>query len=288
LGQWVQRGPDNVGQPLHRCLRIYRRLMNMNVPNSGEFAVNPPDRKPPSAADIGAAPAPQPLADADIARLEALLDSLPAPLQPLDVCALDGFLCGVLLQPRRPGPDHWLPHVFDIEARPAPAGKSLDELRALVLRRHAELDHAISTRQWFDPWIYQLAGEGDDAEDGAPPNECMLPWVAGFAAAMEAYPDLMAMTDPELVEPLALVFMHFAPEDLEDADALLAVIETLEPASDLAEAVQDLVRALMLMADVTRPQGAAPKSNKANKANAPKRSNTPHGPARSFSQNRRR
>jgi uncharacterized protein len=272
---------DNVGQPRHRCRRIYRRLAFLNIPNSGEFAVNPPDRK--------SLPGdPKPLADADIARLETLLDSLPAPLQPLDVSALDGFLCGVLLQPRRPAPMDWLAHVFDIEARPAPTSPALDELRALVLRRHAELDHAISTRQWFDPWIYQLATEGDggrDGDGGAPPNECMLPWVAGFAAAMEAYPDLMALTDPELVEPLALVFMHFAPEDLEDADALLAVIDTLEPAGDLAEAVQDLVRALMLMADVTRPQGAAPKSNK---SGAAQRSNTPHGPARSFSQNRRR
>jgi uncharacterized protein len=269
--------------------------MNLNIPNIGEFAVTPPDQKPSSAADNSAAPALEPLADADIARLEALLDKLPAPLQPLDVCALDGFLCGVLLQPRRPGPGDWLPHVFDIDARPAPASKGLDELRALVLRRHAELDRAIGNREWFDPWIYQLEGDGsagagsaddaDAADGGAPPNECMLPWVAGFAAAMEAYPDLMALTDPELVEPLALVFMHFAPEDLEDADALLAVIETLEPASDLAEAVQDLVRALMLMADVTRPRGLVPKSNK---STPPKRSNTPHGPARSFSQNRRR
>jgi uncharacterized protein len=261
----------------------------LDIPNSGEFALNPTDPKSLSAPHHTT----QPLADTDIARLEELLDSLPAPLQPLDVCALDGFLCGVLLQPRRPGPDDWLPHVFDIEARPAPAGKNLDELRGLVLRRHAELDQAISNRQWFDPWIYQLAGDAGDAVDagdaaagddtgvgaGAQPNECMLPWVAGFAAAMEAYPELMALTDPELVEPLALVFMHFAPEDLEDADALLAVIETLEPAQDLAEAVQDLVRALMLMADVTRPRTAERK---------PKPSNTPHGPARGSAHKRRR
>ena len=64
---------------------------------------------------------------------------------------------------------------------------------------------------------------------------------------------MMAIDAPELVEPLALLFMHFDPQDLEEADALLAVIETLEPPQDLAEAVQDIVRAFMLMADVTRP-----------------------------------
>jgi uncharacterized protein len=36
------------------------------------------------------------------------------------------------------------------------------------------------------------------------------------------------------------------------------VIETLEPPTDLAEAVQDLVRALMLIADVTRPRQTGP------------------------------
>ncbi|MDP1898859.1 MAG: YecA family protein [Rubrivivax sp.] len=187
------------------------------------------------------------LTDADLQRLESLLDALPPPWQPLDVCALDGFLCGVLLQPQRPSLTQWLPLVTDVEARPAPAGAALDELHALVQRRHAELDHAIAQRLWFDPWIYPL-------DDEATPADCVLPWVAGFAAAMEAFPALMALTHPDLVEPLALLFMHFDPEDLEDADALLAVIDTLEPPADLAEAVQDTVRALMLIADVTRPR----------------------------------
>ncbi|MDO9073649.1 MAG: YecA family protein [Rubrivivax sp.] len=192
------------------------------------------------------------LSDTDLLRLETLLDGLPPPLQPMDVSALDGYLCGVLLQPRPLPAEQWLPRVSDMDGRPAPAGPALDELQALVRRRHAELDQAIAQRQWFDPWIYQL----DDA-DG--PSESVLPWVAGFAAAMDAFPALMAMSDTELVEPLALLFMHFDPDDLEDADALLEVIETLEPPADLAEAVQDIVRALMLMADVTRPRAPAPR-----------------------------
>ena len=217
---------------------------------------------------------PAPLVDADIARLEALLDALPAPLQPLDVCAIDGYLCGVLLQPQRPPPARWLPLVTDIEGQPARAGPALQELHALVLRRHAEIDRAVGTRQWFDPWIYQLDGE-------ATPAECVLPWVAGFAAAMEAFPALMEITDPALVEPLALLFRHFDPEDLEDADALLEVIETLEPPADLDEAVQDTVRALMLIADVSRPLA------KANPGRRPSPSNAPKGPPRGGYRQRR-
>lgn len=196
-----------------------------------------------------------PLTDSDLARLQALLDGLPAALEPLDVSALDGFLCGVLLQPHPVPAERWLPRVTDLEGRPASPGPALDELHALVRRRHAELERAIGARQWFDPWVYQL-------EDATSPSECVVPWVAGFAAAQEAFPALMALQSPELVEPLSLLYLHFDADDLEDADALAAVIETLEPPRDLAEAVQDLVRALMLIADVTRPLAAPPRQRR--------------------------
>ncbi len=198
---------------------------------------------------------PAPFDDQDLDRLQALLAALPAPLQPLDVSALDGYLCGVLLSPKLLPLSRWLPHVADLDGREAPAGPARDELEALVRRRHAELDGAIGERQWFDPWIYQL--DADD-EHAASPADSVLPWTAGFAAAMELFPELMALDNAELVEPLALLFMHFDPEDLEDAAALIAVIDTLEPPKDLAEAVQDVVRALMLIADVTRPRAALP------------------------------
>lgn len=189
----------------------------------------------------------QPLSDTDLARLQDLLDQVPEPLEPLDTMALDGYLCGVLLQPQPVPAERWLKYVGDIEGRALPGKFPLAELQALVQRRHAELGSALADRQWFDPWIYQL-------EDDASPSDTVLPWVAGFAAAMDLFPAVMAIDDPELVEPLALLYRHFDADDLEDADALLAVIETLEPAKDLSEAVEDLVRSLMLIADVTRPR----------------------------------
>lgn len=266
MGRRVVRLRDNP-HSRHPWKAIYARPSDPTIPNVGEPTVTPLTSKNGPAAQ----PSAEPLSDTDIARLETLLDSLPEPLQPLDVCALDGYLCGVLLQPRRPSPADWLPLVTDVEGRPAPEGPALTELHALVRRRHQELDRAIAERQWFDPWIYQLDGE-------ATPADCVLPWVAGFAAAMERFPELMALPDPELVEPLALLFMHFDPEDLEDADALLEVIETLEPPEDLGEAVQDTVRALMLMADVTRPRQAATRPGRPG-ARTP-RSNQPKGPQR--------
>jgi uncharacterized protein len=236
--------------------RIAHRTLPSTTPSTGHTPVQ----------------ATAPLDDDDLTRLQTLLDAVPEPLQAMDVSALDGYLCGVLLQPRAVPFSRWWPYVIDVEGRPAGTTSALDEVQALVQRRHAELNAAIGNRQWFDPWIYQL-------DDDASPGECVLPWTAGFAAAMEFFPELMAMDDPEMVEPLALLFMHFDPQDLEDADALIAVIDTLEPPTDMGEAVQDVVRALMLLADVSRPRAKVPALPRApRKAGGPARRPVKRGP----------
>ena len=181
-----------------------------------------------------------------VRRLQDCLEAVPEPLEPPDLSALDGFLCGVLLQPHAVPPARWLPFVADVEGRAPPAAADLRELQALAQRRHGALERAIARRRWFDPWIAAL-------DPGAPVRDAVLPWVAGFAAALERFPDLAAQDDARLLEPLALLYLHFDAEDLEDAEALLEVIETLEPPVDLAEAAEDLVRAVLLIADVTRP-----------------------------------
>jgi uncharacterized protein len=186
------------------------------------------------------------LGDAELAELERLLDRIPAPAEPLDVMMLDGYLCGVLLQPRPVPEAQWWRHVVDVDGRPLPPGFDDEPLRQLVRRRHAELDAAIRDRQWFDPWVFEL----DDDED---PLQTVMPWVAGFATAMEFFPALMHSDSPELAEPLAVLYRSFDPDDLEDADELLALIEELEPPADLAEAVEALVNSVLLLADVTRP-----------------------------------
>lgn len=201
-----------------------------------------------------AAAAQQALTERDLEALQSALDRVPAPLEPLDVSALDGFLCGVLLQPQRVGEAAWMPHVTDADGRPLPAGFDARPLQALARRRHAELDAAIQSRQWFDPWVFEL--DGDDAS----PSEAVVGWVAGFATAMEFFPALMALDAQKLREPLALLYRHLDPDDLEDADDLIEEIESLEPPAELAEAVEDLVKATLLLADVSRPLPGAPRS----------------------------
>jgi uncharacterized protein len=190
---------------------------------------------------------PAPLTDSDVAELQRLLDGLPPPLEPLDVSALDGYLVGVLLQPQAVPAVRWLPHVHDVDGRDVPAGAGAKRLHALAQRRHAELARAIAARQWFDPWVFEL--------EDATPSQAVLPWVAGFATAMALFPGLTALDDgPALLEPLAVIYAALDPDDLEDADRLLAEIETLEPPATLAEAVEDLVRSTLLLADVSQPR----------------------------------
>lgn len=219
----------------------------------------------------------QPLSERELDELQAIIDRVPAPLEALDVTMIDGFLCGVLLQPRRIPVSRWLPHVTDVDGRALPPRFDAARLKALVLRRHDELEEAIQRRQWFDPWVFELSDdddadehdhveddvgdEGDEDQDGdSGAIDAVYPWVAGFATALELFPDLMALEAKALTEPLALVYRHLAPDDLEDADDLLAEIESLEPPEDLSEAVEGLVRATLLLADISRPvvSAAAP------------------------------
>jgi uncharacterized protein len=220
---------------------------------------------------------PPTLSDAEIDHLQHLLDRVPAPFEPLDASMLDGFLCGVLLQPQAIPANAWLPHVTDVEGRALPRGFDASELQALAQRRHAEIDLAIAQRQWFDPWIFELAEPGDagaeaaqdaGAEHDSSPTEAVYPWVAGFVTALEAFPGLLRLDATALSEPLALVYRHLDAEDLEDADDLLDLIESLEPPADLEAAVEELVRATLLLADVSRPKPAAAPTARSNRPTA--------------------
>jgi uncharacterized protein len=211
-------------------------------------------RRPASPNVAANAPA---LTDREREQLEALLDALPAPLAPPDISALDGFLVGVLLQPKAVPEAQWLPWVRDFDnAGPAPAGIDLTHLHSLVRRRHTQLGQAIAARRWFDPWVFELEPAGED--DEATPSDVVLPWIAGFAAALERFPALLDSAGPDAREPLATLYAHFDPDDLEDMGDLAEEIATLEPPQTLDEAVEDLVRCTLLLADAmqTRPAAA--------------------------------
>jgi uncharacterized protein len=208
-----------------------------------------------SASPTGPASLPA-LTDREREQLEALLHALPVPLAPPDISALDGYLVGVLLQPRAVPEAQWLRWVHDFDAgQPAPRGLDLAPLQALVRRRHAELGQAIAARRWFDPWVFELEPVSD--EDAVSPSDVVLPWIAGFAAALERFPALLDSAGAEARAPLATLYAHFDPADLEDVGDLADEIATTLPAETVAEAVEDLVRCTLLLADAMQPRPLA-------------------------------
>jgi hypothetical protein len=117
-------------------------------------------------------PAPPPahdLTDDEFAELDALLAETPEPLEPLDVAMLDGYLCGVIVQPVLLEPPTWLAHVFDFDARPLPEGTDpgwLERVTALIHRRHAALNRALAEDGAFEPLILE---PDDDVDEGEAP-----------------------------------------------------------------------------------------------------------------------
>ena len=77
----------------------------------------------------------------------------------------------------------------------------------------------------------------------------MQPWAFGFCLALETFPTLLERDDNEVTGPLALLYRHLGIDHLEEADALQAEIESLEPPASLDAAVEELVRATLLLAD---------------------------------------
>ena len=83
------------------------------------------------------------LTDADFAELDDLLLETPEPLEPLDAVMLDGYLCGVIVQPVLLEAATWLAHVFDFDGRPLPDDTNAEWLQrttALIMRRHGALN----------------------------------------------------------------------------------------------------------------------------------------------------
>jgi len=217
------------------------------------------------------------LSDAEFQELDDLLADTPEPLFPMDVVMLDGYLCGVLVQPRLIAAEEWLPWVFDTDGRALPEGADRtghERARALTLRRHSALNRALLGDGWFDPLILEEgdaegADQDPDGEDGAqvaaatepggaeplaglnPISRPLLPWVAGFQNACANFPGLLEMTDPTVMATLARLFRHL-PAETDDERDLLATLDRELPLGTLEEAIEELVVSVADLADLTR------------------------------------
>ena len=215
-----------------------------------------PDRPlPPPAAR---APA-QDLTDTEFAELDDLLLATPEPLEPLDAVMLDGYLCGVLVQPVALEPEAWLPHVFDFDGRPLPDEVDpawRERATALILRRHGALNRTMVEDGWFDPLILELDEDNpprphEPAASLMPISQALMPWVAGFQHAVQTFPDLLEQPDEAIDIALARLYRHL-PAQTDEEREVIATLDREHPLATLDEAMEDLVVTIADLADLTR------------------------------------
>ena len=216
-----------------------------------------PESTPPSRGALAAAE--HDLTSAELAELDALLAAVPEPLQPLDVVMLDGFLCGVLVQPVLVDVGAWLPYVFDAgghrwgEAEPSDAQRRAG---TLVMRRHAALNRALAEDAAFEPFLLESVDDERAASGGASPTEddpvgeTLAPWVSGFEQALQLFPELRRLDDPQIEAVLARILRHLPPKDEGTRSGAAA---PAGPGASLDAAVDEVVAGVAELYERTLP-----------------------------------
>ncbi|MCH7342684.1 UPF0149 family protein [Pelomonas sp. CA6] len=227
------------------------------------------------------------LSDAEFGELDDLLADTPEPLQPLDASMLDGYLCGVLVQPRLIPIEEWLPPIFDYDGGQLPEDVDpawLARVRTLVARRQAALNQSMLEQGWFYPLVLDLEAEADgdaqgqaapetspetaapvDTQGEAAPDEgqpalpedpitrSLLPWVAGFEYAAITFPDLHEQADDNVQALLARLYRHL-PAETDEEKEIVATLEREHPLKNLDEAIEDLVLTVVDLQAATEAQ----------------------------------
>ena len=203
--------------------------------------------------------APLDLADADFAELDALLARTPEPLEPLDVVSLDGYLCGVIVQPILLEAQAWLAHVYDAEGRPLPDDVDAGWERrttALIVRRHAALRRALAEDGWFvafvlEPEAAEAVDEPPEVRALPPASRALAHWVSGFEHATACFPDLLELDDDAVRDCLDRIFRHL-PAETGEQRARVAELDRLEPVGELDDALEALVAEVAELDALTR------------------------------------
>lgn len=199
------------------------------------------------------------LSDAEFAELDELLAATPQPLDPLDAVMLDGYLCGVLVQPVLLARSDWLPPVFDLEGQALP--ESVDpawraRCTALIERRYASLQRSLADDGWIDPLVLEL----DQSDEPAMPEElralgpvssALMPWVSGFQYAAIRFPDLAQSDNEAVMDAMDRLYRHLPSETDEDRE-MAAALDREHPLETLEKGIEDLVLTIAELADLTR------------------------------------
>jgi uncharacterized protein len=178
---------------------------------------------------------------------------------------LDGYLCGVLVQPVLLEPAAWLAHVFDFDGRPLPDDADpawRERTTALIQRRYAALNRTMVEDGWFDPLVLEFDEEAEDADElprseydppeaANPISAALMPWVAGFQHAAICFPDLMELPQDEVMTALARLYRHL-PAETDEEREVVATLDREYPLSTLDDAIEEMVTTVAELSDLTR------------------------------------
>ena len=192
---------------------------------------------------------PQDLSDAEIRELDDLLAAVPAPWEALDVVMLDGYLCGLLMQPHPPAPEAWWPPVFGEHEAPfsaaAPGWHAAkhERLVQLVTRRLAVIERGLREEGWFDPIVPaddEAPAPAGAAVIGAPRFEGLGYWVAGLEWALVHFNGLEEAGLSGAPDLLDSLWRHL-PEQDETQAAMTQALDQEHPLRTLDEAIEQMV-----------------------------------------------
>jgi uncharacterized protein len=193
------------------------------------------------------------LTDADIQELDELLALVPAPYETLDAVLLDGYLCGVLVQPVMLTPEAWLPPIFGSQdaLEPGdtwPADKH-QRLLALIQRRFDELLRGMLEDGWFDPLI--PLPEDDDGQPltGDAAFEGLGYWVAGFEWALANFTQLEEASLSGVPDLLDSIWRHLPDQD-EAQQLMTTALNEEHPLKTLDSAIEALVFDVVDLAEI--------------------------------------
>lgn len=202
------------------------------------------------------------LSDAELDELDALLAATPAPLQPLDVSMLDGYLCGVLVQPVLIDAATWLAPIFDTEGASLPESPPPgwhERTTELLRRHHAALNRQLVEDGGFEPIVFELdpavaadapAAAGTGARAAFAP---LWPWVGGFEYAQACFPQLQDGADDAIGDLLDRLWRYLPAEDGEDL-RLISRLDQSHPVATLDAAIADLVLVVVELFDLTHDE----------------------------------
>ena len=216
------------------------------------------------------------LSNAEFKELDGLLAGAP---EPLDVVTLDGYLCGVLVQPRLIESELWLAPIFGVDGSAAPdspapvapvavgtaaasarpAIAAVERTRALIERRYAALNRALAEDGAFDPFILELDPATEASESAAAKraqlgldlvSEPLLPWVAGFRFAIDSFDELSRSSDEAVQLALARIYRHL-PAETDEERAVVALFRSEHPLRSLDAAIVELIATVADLYDLT-------------------------------------